>query len=265
MSIDFVGHPQPSTTSPPATSPSTALARQAVVLAGGKGVRLRPYTTLIPKPIVPIGDAYSILEIVLRQLAEQGFERAILAIGHFGQLIRAFVGDGSQWGIEVEYLQEDEPLGTMGPARMVLDDRPEHFLVMNGDILTDLDYGALLEQHVRRRAALTVATYRRRQHVDFGVLDVHEDEVIGFREKPSYDYSVSMGVYAVSRQALQGYPQGSSFGFDDLVLDLLRRGERAMSYPFDGYWLDIGRPDDYDRANEEFEAMLPLLLRNPRP
>ena len=154
--------------------------RQAIVLAGGKGVRLRPYTTLIPKPIVPIGGHHSILEIVMRQLAEQGFERAILAIGHLGQLIRAFVGDGSQWGIEVEYLQEDEPLGTMGPARMTLEDRPEHFLVMNGDILTDLDYADLLQRHASGDAALTVATYQRTHQVDFGVLDVSGDRVHGF-------------------------------------------------------------------------------------
>src|SRR5271156_6053183 len=122
--------------------------RHVVILAGGKGVRLRPYTTVIPKPLVPIGEQYSILEILLRQLAAKGFHHATLAIGHLGQLIRAYVGDGSQWGIAVDYVNEESPLGTIGPALMVLDRLPDHFLLMNGDILTDLDYGDLMDNHV---------------------------------------------------------------------------------------------------------------------
>jgi NDP-sugar pyrophosphorylase family protein len=235
------------------------LAREAVILAGGKGVRLRPYTTLIPKPLVPIGD-YSILEIVLRQLADCGFTKAILAIGHLGQLIRAYVGDGSQWGIEVEYIIEETPLGTIGPVVAALKGRPEHFLIMNGDILTDIDYGHVLETHVESGAPLTVATYQREHRVDFGVLDVAGKHVTRFREKPTYTYSVSMGVYAVSTKTLRQYMAGLPFGFDDLILDLLARGEEPASYPFNGFWLDIGRPDDYDRANNEFAALKPILL-----
>ena len=158
----------------------TRTRREAFILAGGKGVRLRPYTTLIPKPLVPIGD-HSIIEIVLRQLAARGFTRATIAIGHLGQLIRAFVGDGSQWGIEVEYAHEDCPLGTIGPALFDLDQRPEHFLIMNGDILTDLPYDALLDAHSQSGAPLTVATYEREHKVDFGVLDVDGRSIVQFR------------------------------------------------------------------------------------
>ena len=237
-------------------------ARQAVIVAGGQGVRLRPYTTLIPKPLVPIGDKYSILEIVLLQLAEQGFEKVTLAIGHLGNLIRAFVGDGSQWGIEVSYLQESSPLGTIGPALMVLDQCPENFLVMNGDILTDIDYGDLLETHIESKAPLTIATNERETRIEFGVLDLHNNAVTSFREKPTMTYAVSMGVYAVNRQSLLRYPAGLPLGFDDLILDLLERGESPASYPFSGYWLDIGRPDDYDRANLEFESVKSSLLRH---
>lgn len=238
----------------------TKVARQAVILAGGKGVRLRPYTTLIPKPLVPIGDDHSILEIVLRQLAEQGFERVVLAIGHLGNLIRAYVGDGSQWGIEVDYLHESSPLGTIGPALTVLDDMPRDFLVMNGDILTDIDYADVLDTHIASVAPLTIATYEREQRIDFGVLGLTDREVTSFREKPTFTYAVSMGVYAVSDRALEGYPPGVPLGFDDLILDLLERGDPPASYPFSGYWLDIGRPDDYDRANSEFETMKSKLL-----
>ena len=232
----------------------------AVVLAGGKGTRLRPYTTILPKPLVPIGDDYSILEIVLRQLAHRGFRRATLAIGHQGSLIQAVVGDGSQWGLEVDYATEDRPLGTMGPVLRLLDRLPPQFLVLNGDILTDLDFGRLLQRHTSSGAPLTIATYQRQVEVDFGVLEMSGDEVIGFHEKPSLSYSVSMGVYGLSGATLAGYAPDQPLGFDDLVVDLLARGQHPLSVPFDGYWLDIGRPDDYDRANQDFARMRGQLL-----
>lgn len=233
----------------------------AVILAGGKGVRLRPYTTCLPKPLVPIGDRYSILEIILRQLQARGFDRATLAIGHLGHLIRSFVGDGSRWEMRIDYAEEPAPLGTVGPVVEILDRLPPHFIVMNGDVLTDLDYAALLDFHVQAGHPLTVATFRRRVHIDFGVLEVDAGRIVSFREKPSLDYAVSMGVYAVSRQTLAGYPPGLPLGFDELVLDLLARGANPGSYPFDGYWLDIGRPDDYDAANSRFDDLEPALLR----
>lgn len=233
--------------------------REAFILAGGKGVRLRPYTTLIPKPLVPIGD-YSILEIVLRQLATCGFTKAILAIGHLGHLIHAYVGDGSQWGIEVEYLHEESPLGTIGPILTSLDGRPDNFLIMNGDVLTDIDFADVLETQIESGAPLTVATYQRDHRVDFGVLDIDHDHVTRFREKPTYTYSVSMGVYAVSAATLRQYEPGLPFGFDDLILDLLARDLQPVTYPYSGFWLDIGRPDDYDRANTEFPLLKPMLL-----
>jgi NDP-mannose synthase len=235
-------------------------ARHAVVLAGGKGTRLRPYTTTLPKPLVPVGDEFSILEIVLRQLAWRGFERATLAIGHQGSLIQAVVGDGSQWGIEVDYAAEDQPLGTMGPVLRLLDRLPEHFLVLNGDILTDLDYGTVLATHAASGAPLTIATYARQVDVDFGVLEVSGDRVVGFHEKPKLSYSVSMGVYGLSRATLASYAPDRPLGFDELVLDLLANGRHPLSLPFDGYWLDIGRPDDYDRANLDFVRMRDQLL-----
>lgn len=233
----------------------------AVILAGGKGVRLRPYTTALPKPLVPIGDSHAILEIVLRQLAGAGFRRCTLAIGHLGNIIRAYVGDGSQWGLDVDYATEDNPLGTMGPLLTMLDDLPEHFLVMNGDVLTDLDFGQVLRGHAASGAPLTIATYPRTVHIDFGVLSTDRGQVVGFTEKPSVDYRVSMGVYGVSRSTLSGYTPGLPLGFDELVVDLLNAERPPRAHEFDGYWLDIGRPDDYDRANADFSALRPLLLK----
>jgi NDP-sugar pyrophosphorylase family protein len=232
-----------------------------VILAGGKGVRLRPYTTTLPKPLVPIGDQYSILEIVLHQLARHGFRTVTIAIGHLGHLIRSYVGDGGRWGLEVDYAMENSPLGTIGPLLTLRDRLPADFLVMNGDILTDLDFADLLAVHRTERAGLTVATYQRQVNIDFGVLKTLDGQVVEFAEKPTLDYRVSMGVYGVSRQVLERYQPGLPLGFDELVLDELAGGRRPREYPFSGYWLDIGRPDDYDRANAEFGTLRSVLLQ----
>lgn len=233
----------------------------AVILAGGKGVRLRPYTTTLPKPLMPIGDKHAILEIVLDQLAGCGFTSVTLAINHLGPLIKAFVGDGTRWGLRVDYIEEDRPLSTVGPLFGLKDTLPEQFLVMNGDVLTDLDYADLLNQHTLTGAGLTVAIAERTHKIEFGVLDVEASRITGFREKPSLRYQVSMGVYGMSRRTLAPYPAGLSFGFDELVLDLLARRENPVTYPFTGFWLDIGRPEDYDEANRSFDELRPILLR----
>jgi NDP-sugar pyrophosphorylase family protein len=239
------------------------IARQAFILAGGRGIRLRPYTTLIPKPLVPIGE-HSVAEILLTQLASRGFTKATISLGHLGNLIRAYIGDGSQWGIEVDYVTEDVPLGTVGPVLTTLDSMPEHFVMMNGDILTDLDYDDLLQAHLDEGASLTVATYEREHKVDFGVLEVRDGAILDFIEKPTYTYAVSMGVYAVSREMLRDYVVGTSLGVDTLILDRLAAGEPPNSYPFHGFWLDIGRPDDFDKANEDVELLRPLLMPERR-
>jgi NDP-mannose synthase len=230
------------------------------ILAGGRGVRLKPYTTAFPKPLVPIGEEYAILDIILQQLKAQGFTHVTLAIGHLGSLIRAFVGDGSRWALEVAYSDEERPLSTIGPLLNFLDTLPEHFLVMNGDVLTDLNYADLLLGHMASGAPLTVATYERKVKIDFGTLETRGDRIVKFSEKPTLAYGVSMGVYAMSRSTLERYPRNVPFGFDDLVLDLLARHEPPRAHHFDGYWLDIGRPDDYDEANQRFDELRPILL-----
>lgn len=235
------------------------------ILAGGRGVRLRPYTTALPKPLVPIGGEYAILDIILQQLKMQGFTRVTLAIGHLGSLIRAFVGDGSQWGLDVDYSEEDRPLSTMGPLLNFLNRLPEHFLVMNGDVLTDLNYARLVRGHIRSRAPLTVATYQRHVKIDFGTLETTNGQIVKFSEKPSLSYQVNMGVYAMSRSALAHYPKNTAFGFDDLIHDLLARRIPPRAAQFNGYWMDIGRPEEYDEANRRFEELRPSLLPPGRP
>lgn len=236
----------------------------AVILAGGKGTRLRPYTTVIPKPLVPIGEDTSILDVVLRQLVAQSFQTVTLAIGTHGHLIRSFAGNGSRWGLSITYADEKTPLGTIGPLLPVLGELPEHFLVMNGDVLTDLDFGAVLQHHMRSRAPLTVATCARQSHIDFGVITSHDGNIVDFREKPALTNEVSMGVYALSRSTLERYVAGQPLGFDSLVLDLLAREDHPAVFPWDGYWLDIGRPEDYEQANIEFDQLRHQLLPKRR-
>lgn len=232
----------------------------AVILAGGRGVRLRPYTTALPKPLVPIGNDHVIIDIVLRQLAGQGFSSVTLAINHFGELIKAFVGNGERWGLDITYAQETEPLSTVGPLFLMRDQLPEHFLMMNGDLLTDVRYDDLLSRHVDSGAPFTVATHKAEHRVEFGVLDVNRERITGFTEKPSLTYHVSMGIYGLSRATIEHYTPGIPFGVDQLILDLIESHNYPASYAHEGLWMDIGRPDDYDVANEQVDTLLPQLL-----
>jgi NDP-mannose synthase len=233
--------------------------KQAVVLAGGKGTRLAPYTTVIPKPLMPLGDS-PVIEVLLRQLARYGFERVVLAVGHLAELIEAFCGDGSRFGVRIEYHREDSPLGTAGPLADI-GGLHEPFLVLNGDVLSSLDYGAFLDGHAGSGATASICTYTRSERVDFGVVLADAGgRVSGYVEKPSSDYLVSTGVYAFSPEVLTLIKPGLRLDFPDLVLRMLDQGITVRSVPFDGYWLDIGRHDDFARAQDEIEAVLPLLL-----
>jgi len=228
---------------------------RAVILAGGKGVRLRPYTTTLPKPLVPVGER-PILEIVISQLRDAGVERITIAVNHMAEIIMAFFGSGERFGIEIDYSLEDKPLGTIAPLRLIKD-LPEHFIVMNGDTLTDIDYAALYQAHIGSGKPLTIATYRREVKIDFGVLEVDEASnlVTGFQEKPIYRFEVSTGVYVFSRRLLERIPFNEPYGLDDLVLGMLKDERPINAYRFDGYWLDIGRPADYDQANRDIEML----------
>lgn len=237
------------------------MSRRAVILAGGKGTRLRPYTVVLPKPLMPIGE-YPILEIIIRQLAQAGFDHITLAVNHQAEIIKAFFQNGERWGIRIDYSLEDQPLGTMGPLRLIKDP-PDHFLVMNGDILTDLDYTQFHDSHVSEDRIFTISSMRREHRIDYGVLDTDVSGLLcGFREKPGVAYDVSMGVYMASARALQRIPVGRPYGFDNLMLDLLEARSPAAVRPFSGYWLDIGRPDDYAQAIDEFESMKAWFLHD---
>lgn len=232
---------------------------RAIILAGGKGTRLRPYTTLIPKPLVPLGGKYSILEIVLTQLARSGFNHITLAVNHLSHLIMAYFGDGSRFGLRLDYSLEEQELSTIGPLTL-MSDLPENFLVMNGDILCDLDYRAFYTAHVQRNSHISVSAYRRQVKVDFGVLQYDASEhLTAFQEKPTFDFDVSMGIYCMHRSVIDALPRGEPYGFDHLMLDGLARGQKIQICPFHGYWLDIGRPDDYEYADQNFDTLYARL------
>ncbi|MEF8722500.1 MAG: sugar phosphate nucleotidyltransferase [Candidatus Accumulibacter delftensis] len=232
---------------------------RAVILAGGKGVRLRPYTTLIPKPMVPLGGKISILEVILQQLKQSGFSHVTLAVNHLSNLIMAYFGDGSRWGLKLDYSVEDEPLSTIGPLTLI-DDLPDNFLVMNGDILCDLDYRTFFDAHVAARADVSVSVYKRETEVDFGVLKYDQDMVLQeFQEKPRIMFDVSMGIYCLAKRVVEKLPRGCAYGFDNLMIDGIRQKSNIRISPFDGYWLDIGRADDYEYADQNFEQLAEKL------
>jgi len=227
---------------------------KAVVLAGGKGTRLRPYTAVLPKPLVPVDDT-PILEIILGQLSRAGIVDVTITVGHLASLIETFFGDGSRFGVRLQYFREDTPLSTVGSLPFI-DNLTEPFLVMNGDVLTDIDFGALSAFHHERRGLATIGTAARKHQADFGVVRWDgETRIIEFLEKPMACYHVSMGVYVFSRAVLNYIPKGHPFGFDELMQAMLDAGERLYSYPHDGYWLDLGRPDDYEQAIADFGRM----------
>ena len=236
--------------------------RRAVILAGGKGTRLRPYTTVLPKPLMPVGDR-PILDVVIRQLRARDFDRITISTGYLAELIEAFFRDGSAHGIPVDYVREDEPLGTAGALSLV-DGLDEDFLVMNGDVLTDLDYGRLLDDHRASDAVATIATHSRTIEISLGVLafDDHADDtrLTGYYEKPRIDYEASMGVYCFSPRVLEHVERGKRLDFPDLILRLVAAGETVRAWRSDDFWLDIGRHDDYEQAQEEFERLRHRLL-----
>lgn len=219
----------------------------AVLLAGGEGRRLFPHTEQIPKALVPIRET-PVIALVLRLLARQGVTSVDLAVNHRADQIRAVIGDGRNFGVPVRYCHEPTSLSTIGPLTLI-DDLPAVFLVMNADVLTDLPPKTLLDAHHRNGAFCTVACTRRHEQTDFGVLTVGADnQVTAFTEKPTASYLVSMGMYLMSREILSDIPRGQRYGFDQLMMDLLKRNQPIHAIEWDGYWLDIGRPADYERA-----------------
>jgi NDP-mannose synthase len=221
-----------------------------VILAGGKGTRLRPFTMSIPKPLLPVGDT-PIVDVVIRQMAGAGIKRIALALGHMAPLFTAVIGNGSRWGVEIEYCIEDEPLGTAGVLRLI-EEPTDDLLVMNGDILTTLDYQALLSTHRRVNSWATIALTRREVQIDYGVVVAENGYLQDYKEKPSIQYEVSMGINVLSGRCIELIPAGRKFDMPDLLLAIHRAGKPVACHRTDCYWKDIGLFEDYQRASADF-------------
>ena len=227
---------------------------KAVILAGGKGTRLRPYTTVIPKPLMPVGG-YPILEILLRQLHFYGVDEVILAVGYMSQLFQAFFQDGERYGIKISYSFEEKPLGTAGPLSLLIDRLDDDFLILNGDLLTTMNYRHLFEFHRQKSAAGTIGLYRREVKIDFGVIEPDDSgQLKNYIEKPTYNFMVSMGVNVLNQRLVRRFlTPGKHLDLPDLMLSLRAAGLPVYTFSEPCYWLDIGRVDDYQMANEVFE------------
>jgi NDP-sugar pyrophosphorylase family protein len=233
---------------------------KAVVLAGGRGTRLLPYTRVIPKPLMPIGDM-TILEVLLHQIKRAGVDEVIITVGYMASLLKAFFQDGEQLGLKITYSHENIPLGTAGPLSLIIPPITETFLVLNGDVLTTLDMNDLIETHRHSNAIATIASHERIEKIDYGVLEVDNKFVIKeYIEKPVKKYLVSLGIYIFEPKVLSYIPMNQYYDFPDLVCELIRHGEKTVSYPFQGYWQDLGRPDDYEQAILDFEKMRTIFL-----
>jgi len=228
-------------------------------LAGGKGTRLAPYTHILPKPLMPIGDM-PIMELLLWQMQRAGVRDVVLTVGHLSELLRAFFNDGKKWALNISYSFEDDPLGTAGPLSLI-DGLDETFIVANGDVMTTLDLKELLAFHKEQGGIATIATHKRQVKINLGVVQVNgSNEIEGYIEKPTYDYTVSMGIYIFEPGVLQYIPHNEYLDFPDLVLKLIAADQKVVAFPFDGYWKDLGYSDDYEQATQDFEQMRSKFL-----
>ena len=235
---------------------------RAIILAGGKGTRLRPYTAAIPKPLVPIGENQVVLEVVIHQLIKYGVNHITIAVSHFSNLIISYFGDGSKWGIKIDYSVEEKPLNTIG-ALTIIKDLPENFLVINGDTVTNLNYKEFYDEHVKRENPISVSAKKREVKIDLGVLKFDENKhLVEFSEKPTHYAYVALGVNCFHRSVIERLAKESWYGFDDLMRDSLANKEKIWIYEFDGLWFDIGRPEDYQYVVENYDEIKKTLDNN---
>jgi NDP-sugar pyrophosphorylase family protein len=220
--------------------------RTAVILAGGLGERLKDYTIHLPKPLLPVQGS-PILGIILGQLAKRGFGRVILALHYKSDLIKSYCGDGSKWNLCIEYSQEEKRLGTIGPIKSI-SNLPENFLIMNGDILTDMDLGRFHDRHVVEKNLFTLAYFERHERTEYGMLEIDNQRITGFKEKPTIKQNVNMGIYMANRRVLSYIPHNAFYGLNDLVKKLLEMKEPIAAAPHQGQWIDIGTMETYDLA-----------------
>jgi len=224
---------------------------QAVILAGGKGTRLRPYTTVLPKPMMPIGEK-PILEIIIEKLMDSGIRKIVISVGYLAGIIQAYFGNGEKFGIDIEYFVETKPLGTAGCLALIKNLEDE-FIVTNGDVLTDLKFDELIKDHSINRKKVTICSYNKKVPISLGVLKLDGNSVQDYIEKPTYNFYVSMGIYVMNRSVIRYIPSNQYFDLPTLVKKMISVNEPINVYKFDGEWFDIGREEDYKIVLEKYD------------
>lgn len=227
---------------------------RAVIMAGGEGTRLRPFTHTIPKPLLPIGRK-PVAQIIIEKLAAQGFDEIIMSLGYAADLIRAYFQDGTRYGVKISYYHETDRLGTAGCLAHLPELKQAPFLVTNGDLLTDLNYRDLLTEHEASAASLTVATRTQTVSLPYGVLHLGQGKVIGVQEKPEHTYACNAGIYAISPGAVELVPTHGSFDMTELISALIEKGQTVRPREIDGYWFDLAQAQDFDKALESLEQL----------
>ena len=233
---------------------------RAIILAGGKGSRLKPYTNLIPKPLVPIGNNKSILEIIINQLVAHGFTHITIAVNHFSKLIQSYFGDGKKYKVKIDYSEEKITLGTFGPL-FLINDLPKNFLVMNGDTLTNFNYKNFFSKHCKSKSEITVATTKRSEKLNYGILTFKNKKLLSFKEKTKMDMYVGMGIYMLNKKIItQNLSKNlKKLDFDKIFEKRLKQKKKINIYNFKGFWLDIGRPEDYEFVNDNLKSIKSII------
>lgn len=234
---------------------------QAIILAGGKGARLRPYTNIIPKPLLPI-DNMPILEIILKQLKKHEFTEVVITIGHLGEIIKAYFGDGKKFGLKIRYSLEEKSLGTVG-ALSIISNLDDNFLVMNGDILCNIDFSNLYDFHIKKNKKATIVTCKKSIKLSLGVVKCKGGKLIDYIEKPEYKFDVSTGIYILNKKVVSLIPFNEYYDFPTLIKDIIQ-GENINVYKFNGYWFDIGTPEDYNQAQDSFIELRDIFLNEEK-
>ena len=232
--------------------------KKVVILAGGKGKRLHPYTISTPKPMVPIEDL-PILEILILKLKKHNFKSIIISVNFQANIIVDYFQNGKKWGVDIEYIFERKSLGTMGPLNLIKN-LPENFIVMNGDVISDLNLDRFLKYHINNKNLFTISAFNREEKIDYGVLQARNNKLVNFYEKPTKEYTVSMGIYAINRSLLKYIEKNKNFGFDNLMIKLLKNKININCKIHKGYWLDIGRPSDYKTAINDIKFIKKSII-----
>lgn len=224
----------------------------AVILAGGRGTRLKPYTSVFPKPLVPVAGK-PILEIIIQKLRKNNFDKIIICLNKDNDLIKVYFGDGKKFGVKIEYVYEKKPLSTMGPLHLIKK-LPNNFLIMNGDILSDINYKAFFKDHIKSKEHFSVAVKSISYKIDYGILKFEKKKLAEFLEKPKFNFNVSMGIYAANKSILKWIPKNKFYGFDSLMKNLIENKQTINTSKYKNNWLDIGRPSDYYKANKKYKS-----------